>query len=167
MRSVSGESTNSKFAAERRGRGSAPGFGREQKRESSPGPQPALLGGSFSLLVVSTCVSGHGEPQIILAEIKTAILAPFLSFPLNWFPSSLLLWYIFRESFHSWSPPSKGRPKEKKPAPRARGDVHPQAPWLRVRDRIAQRPAMARWNRHAESICRLKRTYENLCYWEE
>ena len=44
MRSVSDE--NDKFVAERRGRGSAPGFGREHKRESSPRPQPALL--SFS-----------------------------------------------------------------------------------------------------------------------
>ena len=34
---------NSKVSAERRGRGSAPGFRREQKRESSPRPQPALL----------------------------------------------------------------------------------------------------------------------------
>ena len=41
MGSVSGG--NSKSAAERRGRGSAPGFGREQKRESSPKPQPALF----------------------------------------------------------------------------------------------------------------------------
>ena len=41
IRSVSVE--NSTFAAERRGRGSAPGFGRDKKRESSPKPQPALF----------------------------------------------------------------------------------------------------------------------------
>ena len=41
VRSVSEE--NIKFAAERRGRGSAPRFGSEQKREFSPRPQPALF----------------------------------------------------------------------------------------------------------------------------
>ena len=34
---------NSKFAAERRGRGSAPRLGREQKREFGPRPQPAMF----------------------------------------------------------------------------------------------------------------------------
>ena len=38
----------------------------------------------------------------------------------------------------------------------ARGDVHPQARFKHSRDRIAQRPAMARSTRLAESIYKLK-----------
>ena len=38
----------------------------------------------------------------------------------------------------------------------ARGDVHPQARWVKSQDRIAQRPVMARWNRLAGSIYKLE-----------
>ena len=43
----------------------------------------------------------------------------------------------------------------------ARGDVHPQARFVKFQDRIAQRPQMARSTRFAESIYKLKESIRN------
>ena len=42
------------------------------------------------------------------------------------------------------------------PMLRAKRDVHPQARFVKSQDRTAQRPAMARWNRDAGSIYKLR-----------